>query len=143
MRSLIILNLAIAAVLSAPALVAAAEHTKDSLDVVQKSLADKKAVLLDVREPKEWEAGHLQDAQTLPLSQLSKSAQTAEAKDALAKQLPPGQIVYTHCARGVRAVLAADILEKLGYDVRALKPGFEQLRDAGFPAAPANTPADQ
>ena len=48
-------------------IVSAQEHTKDSLDTVKKALAAKKAVLLDVREKSEWDAGHLKDARLLPL----------------------------------------------------------------------------
>jgi rhodanese-related sulfurtransferase len=36
---------------------------------------------------------------------------------------------------GVRAVAAAKILEKLGYNVRPLKPGYEELVKAGFQKA--------
>ena len=36
----------------------AQEHTKDSLEQVKKALADKKAVLIDVREKTEWDKGH-------------------------------------------------------------------------------------
>ncbi len=42
-------------------------------------------------------------------------------------------MIYTHCRAGRRSVAAAVILEKLGYDVRPLKPGFEDLIQAGFP----------
>ncbi len=45
----------------------AAEHTKDSLDTVKKRLKNEKAVLIDVRELSEWDAGHLKDAKLVPL----------------------------------------------------------------------------
>jgi phage shock protein E len=106
----------------------AAEHTKDSLDVVKKKLADKEAVLVDVREKGEWDAGHLDAAVLLPLSSLQKDANAS-------KTLPKGKIVYTHCKAGLRSVSAAEILEKQGYDVRPLKAGYNDLLDAGF--APA------
>ena len=48
----------------------AAEHTKDSLATVKKNLKEKKAVLFDVREQREWDAGHLQQALLVPLSKL-------------------------------------------------------------------------
>src|SRR5260221_12550911 len=47
-----------------------AEHTKDSLDTVRQNLAEKKAILIDVREQKECEQGHLADARLLSLSEL-------------------------------------------------------------------------
>ena len=51
------------------------------------------------------------------------------------KQIPKDKIVYTHCVMGVRALKAAKILEKLGYNVRPLKAGYEDLIKAGFEKA--------
>ena len=45
-------------------------HTKDSLDTVKQNLKDGKAVLVDVREQKEWDEGHLAGAVLLPKSKL-------------------------------------------------------------------------
>jgi rhodanese-related sulfurtransferase len=108
------------------------EHTKDSLETVRKNLAEKKAVLLDVREQKEWDRGHLKQAQLVPLSELTKSTGDPAARQKLEKALPKDRIVYCHCARGVRALMAGDILKNLGYDVRPLAAGFEELGKAGF-----------
>jgi rhodanese-related sulfurtransferase len=113
----------------------AAEHTKDALEAIKQNLAEKKAVLVDVREQKEWDRGHLEQAVLLPLSELERAAEDSAVKEKLAKDLPKGRIVYCHCARGVRSLMAGGILEKLGYDVRPLKAGYEELRQAGFPAA--------
>ncbi len=106
-------------------------HTKDSLEMVKKALADKKAVLLDVREKAEWDGGHIKDARSLPLSLLQGEI---KAED-LARVLPKGQIIYCHCAAGGRCLKAADVLRKHGYDVRPLKPGYQSLLKAGFPQA--------
>jgi hypothetical protein len=38
----------------------------------------------------------------------------------LEKQLQKDKIIYTHCVGGARALAAAKILEKLGYNVREL-----------------------
>ena len=43
--------------------------------------------------------------------------------------------MYTHCVMGVRALAAAKILQKLGYNVRPLKAGYEDLVKAGFEKA--------
>ena len=48
------------------------------------------------------------------------------------KQLPKDKVIYCHCRAGGRALLAADILKKLGYDVRPMKEGYEDLLKAGF-----------
>ncbi len=109
----------------------AQEHTKDSLEQVKKALADKKAVLIDVREQKEWDKGHLKDAKLVPLSMLKGDALPKD----LANLLPKDKIVYAHCAAGVRCLTAADILRKAGYDVRPLKDGYNSLLKEGFPKA--------
>ena len=122
---------------SLPSILCAAEHTKDSLDKVKEQLADQKAILVDVREQGEWDRGHLREAKLMPLSELKRAASDPAAKEKLVKSLPSDKIIYCHCAKGVRALMAGNILEKLGYDVRPLSVGFEQLRDAGFPAIKA------
>ena len=109
----------------------AQEHTKDSLDTVKKALAEKKAVLIDVREKSEWDKGHLKDASLLPLSSLKEK----ELPKDLAKLLPKDKVAYLHCAAGVRCVAAAEILRKHGYDVRPLKDGYKSLLEKGFPKA--------
>jgi rhodanese-related sulfurtransferase len=107
------------------------ENTKDSLAVVKKNVTEKKAVLVDVREKKEWDAGHIEGSVLLPLSALQKGA----SKVALAKQLPEDRILYTFCVVGKRAISGGTILEKYGYEVRALKPGYKELVRAGFKKA--------
>jgi rhodanese-related sulfurtransferase len=109
----------------------AAEPTNDPLPTVQENLATHKAVLVDVRDTGEWKEGHVEGAISLPLSSLKKGV---DAKT-LEKELPKDKIVYTHCVRGVRALKAANILEKLGYNVRPLKAGYEDLVKAGFQKA--------
>ena len=110
---------------------AALEPTKDTLDTVKKNLADKKAVLVDARSPEEWDEGHLKDAVLVPLVRLEKDP----LADDLTKVLPKGKAVYIYCRSGRRALLAGEILAKFGYEVRALKPGYKDLLEAGFPKA--------
>ena len=109
----------------------AAELSDDPLPTVQQNVATHKAVLVDVREPGEWKAGHIEGAVPLPLSSLNKGVETKT----LEKELPKDEIVYMHCVKGVRALKAANILEKLGYNVRPLKAGYEDLVTAGFKKA--------
>jgi len=104
-------------------------HTKDSLEQVKKAVSDQSALLVDVREQGEWDKGHIKDAKLLPLSAL-KSGEKIPA------DWPKDKPIYTHCVAGVRSLRAAEILKKLGYDARALKPGYEELLKNGFEAAP-------
>lgn len=105
----------------------AAEHTKDSLETVKKNINGAKAVLVDVREQSEWDSGHIDEAVLVPLSGLKKG----DKPDSIAKD----KIAYLHCRSGRRCLAAADILKKLGYDVRPLKAGYNDLLKAGFKQA--------
>lgn len=66
------------------------------------------ALLLDVREPAEYEAGAISGAQNLPRGLL-------EAKIAEVCADPTREIVI-HCASGGRAALAAQTLGVMGYE---------------------------
>jgi rhodanese-related sulfurtransferase len=129
-------RLLLAAVVTAAAAgpVAAATHTKDPLPAVQQAVGTGQAVIIDVREPDEWAAGHIAGARLVPLSALERGVDPAR----LAQVLPKDKIIYCHCLAGGRCLAAADILSKFGYDVRPLAPGYPQLIQAGFPAAVGN-----
>lgn len=115
----------------APTTTLAVEHTRDSLATVQRGVAEKNAVLIDVREQEEWKEGHLKDAKLLPLSALEEGLPEEE----LGKVLPKDKVIYLHCAAGGRSLQAAAILKKQGYDARPLKPGYSALLKAGFTEA--------
>jgi len=132
-RSLIIAGIALGI---APLAFAQEQHTKDTLDMVKKALAEKKAVLIDVREKSEWDDGHIKDAKLLPLS-LLKDGAVPKGLDAL---LPKDKIAYLHCAAGRRCLTAADALRKAGYEVRALKDGYKNLLTNGFQKADDKEP---
>ncbi|MCY2984746.1 MAG: rhodanese-like domain-containing protein [Planctomycetota bacterium] len=104
------------------------EHTKDSLKTVKERIADKKAVLVDVRELVEWNDGHIEGAVHLPWRDLQDKLD----EKVLREKLPKDTIVYTHCMVGFRALKAGKIIAKYGYDVRPLKPGYKELLEAGF-----------
>ena len=128
-RSIVVLGVVAACLIPRPA--ESAELTKDSLNMVRKNVGDEKAVLVDVREKSEWEAGHIEDAIFLPLSSLKKGADA----ESLATLLPSDKILYIHCVVGKRAVTAGNTLEALDYEVRPLKPGYKELLKAGFKRA--------
>lgn len=84
------------------------------------------AVLLDVREPAEVEAGKLPNAVHVPLSQLKDRA------GELAKYASRPVIVY--CARGQRSRGAAGALAKAGIaNIYQLQGGLKAWKDAGLP----------
>ena len=109
----------------------AAGHTTDSLAVVKQRLKSKESLLLDVREKKEWDAGHLKGAKLVPLSVVKSGKFTPEMKKLLVKDKP----IYVHCAAGRRVLSVSKILRAQGYDIRPLRDGYAKLLTSGFEKA--------
>lgn len=107
-------------------------HTTDSLDHIKFAIATDAALLLDVREQSEWDAGHLDQAKLVPSSEINE---LATDKKSLADKIPVDQIVYTHCRKGGRAAKVGNLLRKHGYDVRPISLGFDALVKQGFEQA--------
>jgi rhodanese-related sulfurtransferase len=106
----------------------ASDEADGSLDSIKSLVESDKAVLVDVREPAEWAAGHFDRAVSLPLSELRSTQDPQQLRD----RLPADKVVYTHCAAGKRSVRAAEILSEYGYDVRPITQSYEEMREAGF-----------
>lgn len=104
------------------------EHSKDSLEKIKELIKEKKAVLVDVRELVEWNAGHVEGAIHAPFRDLQDKLDEKKVEELL----PKDKIIYTYCAVGYRSLKAGKILAKYKYDVRPLKPGFDDLVKAGF-----------
>ena len=60
-------------------------HTKDSLEAVKENLQAGKAIIVDVREQSEWDAGHLKGAVLIPQSKLKAESQLSEVLKGLPK----------------------------------------------------------
>nr|WP_042458328.1 rhodanese-like domain-containing protein [Neobacillus dielmonensis] len=77
----------------------------------------RKAQLIDVREPNEFEGGHILGARNIPISQLKMRM----------KELRPDLPVYLYCQSGMRSARAAQLLHKNGYkDLTQLEGGFKK-----------------
>ena len=129
----VICCLALVLVVADPADRAPMEFTKDSLEVVKENVTKEDAVLVDVRSQEEWDEGNIEGAIFLPMTSLRKGGDPKE----IAEKLPEDKILYTFCVVGVRAKNAAKVLVKDGYEVRPLKPGYDELIEAGFKKAEA------
>jgi rhodanese-related sulfurtransferase len=89
------------------------------------------AVLLDVREPVEWEQ-HIQGAVQVPRGLLEFAADPTSPRHK--SELDPTRRVIVYCRSGVRAALATHTLKTLGYEnVANLEGGFTAWKDAGLP----------
>lgn len=86
------------------------------------------ALLIDVREPKEWATGVAKGAALLPMSDLN--GDRALWKPFLAKAADRELLVY--CAVGGRAGIVAKILFAEGFKV-ANAGGFSEWASAGWP----------
>ncbi|MEZ2717045.1 rhodanese-like domain-containing protein [Niallia circulans] len=77
----------------------------------------RKAQLIDVREPNEYEAGHVLGARNIPLSQLKMRK----------SEIRPDKPVYLYCQNGMRSGRAAQFLYRKGYkDLTQLEGGFKK-----------------
>jgi len=87
------------------------------------------AWVLDVREPDEFEAGHVPAAHHVPL---------ATVADNLAL-IPTNEVVYCVCKAGGRSMKAATMLEERGYQVVSVAGGTDGWaasgRDLSFEAS--------
>ena len=83
-------------------------------------LQESGAFILDVREEKEWEAGHIDGAVHFPLDTLRNRIH----------ELPASETIYLYCHAGLRGYLATRILEENGLRVKNLDGGNKTYRTA-------------
>jgi adenylyltransferase/sulfurtransferase len=86
----------------APAAPTAAEI--GAADLAERLRGGQEMVLLDVREPWEWEIARIPGSVLVPLSSLEDSV----------GQLPPGGLVVTICHHGIRSLRARELLLERG-----------------------------
>ncbi|WP_405639692.1 rhodanese-like domain-containing protein [Streptomyces uncialis] len=85
---------------------------------------DEDVVVLDVRRDSERAAGYVAGSAHIPVHEL---------RDRIA-QVPPG-VVWVHCAGGMRAAIAASLLDAAGRRVVAVDDGFDAAERAGLTVA--------
>ena len=96
------------------------------LDEVKRGLEDGSIVLVDVREPHEFAAGHIPGAVSHPLSTFDPTALPVEE----------GRRIVFSCASGVRSMRAIEFAQAAGLDLREhYKGGFKEWSAAGEPVA--------
>ncbi|MBV8462573.1 MAG: molybdopterin-synthase adenylyltransferase MoeB [Acidimicrobiales bacterium] len=103
----------------------------------ESEMAGDGVVLLDVREPDEYEQGALPGAVHIPRGTLETSVEG---------RIPDkGAHVLVYCAAGVRSAFAAKTLQELGYtDVASVVGGFNRWKDEGRPwSTPKSLTAEQ
>jgi len=79
--------------------------------------------LLDVREDDEWQAGHIEGAQHIPLRELGERI----------GELPKSRHIVAVCRSGSRSGAAVRGLKQMGYDAENLDGGVVAWTRAGLP----------
>ncbi|HSG02419.1 MAG TPA: rhodanese-like domain-containing protein [Marinobacterium sp.] len=92
-------------------------------------------LVIDVREPDEYQQGHLSGAINIPRGMLEfrmGSTPALEARD---------QAIVLYCKTSGRSALAAAALQEMGYvDVVSVTGGFDAWVDAGKPVVKPDLP---
>lgn len=104
------------------------EEAKALLDAAPASL------IMDVREPHEWDTGHLPGAILVPLAQVPMRADPGSPAADARVTAHKDDLIITQCRSGQRSVLAADALQNLGYsNVASMRGGILLWARSGYP----------
>jgi rhodanese-related sulfurtransferase len=92
----------------------------------QRLIENPKAILVDVREDKEWEGAHAVQAVHLGKGILERDIE---------QMIPDPQAeIIIYCGGGYRSVLSAAVAQKMGYrNVYSLAGGFKAMVQAQWP----------
>jgi rhodanese-related sulfurtransferase len=94
----------------------------ENVDVARAlQLLDEGALLLDVREDSEWEAGHAAPARHIALSSVPD----------FVDELPRDRVIVCVCRSGGRSARAGQFLAEQGFDVVNLEGGMTAWHAAG------------
>jgi glyoxylase-like metal-dependent hydrolase (beta-lactamase superfamily II)/rhodanese-related sulfurtransferase len=105
----------------------AGEPTDLIIDVEADELAmdlpfDPNMVIVDVRKTSEFDKGHIKEALTIPLDELTDPASMANFDD--------NQNIYIHCAGGYRSVIASSLIKRQGiHNIRNVIGGFKAISE--------------
>lgn len=93
---------------------------------VKEALDKGDIVLVDVREPYEWEAGRIPGAMHIELERLASRA----------GDVPTDRPVVFMCRLGVRSAMAMQAFRASGWDAYHLGGGIQGWADRGYPLEP-------
>ncbi len=90
------------------------------------ALAEGSAVVIDVREGYEWEAGRIDGVRHIELERLASQAETID-KDT--------RVIFS-CRLGARSLMAAQAFRRAGFDAWSMAGGLQAWADEGLPMVP-------
>ena len=83
---------------------------------------DEKLVVLDVRKPTEFAEGHVKNAVSIPLEEMTNPAHLADFEE--------DQNIYVHCQGGYRSVIASSLLKRQGiHNIRNVLGGYKLIAE--------------
>lgn len=94
----------------------------------EKLKSGKRPFVIDVRQPEEYQAGHIAGAKLIPLGILKQQL----------KELPKDKEIVCVCASGSRSRSAAKQLINAGYNVLDVSGGMLNWQRAGLPVKKGN-----
>ena len=117
-------------------MVASARAEITEISVAEASAQVDGAVVVDVREPAEYESGHVPGAVNVPRGTLEWRIENVPALKDLAPDARREQPILLYCRSGARAALATQTLQRLGYsDVRSIAGGYRAWTEEGLPTS--------
>jgi rhodanese-related sulfurtransferase len=97
-------------------------YTIANVEELKSLMADRQALLVDVREPSEYQSGHIPNAINIPLRTISRNL----------SQIPSDRPVILYCSTGYRSSMGVMTLHLLNYDnVKGFPPSLAGWKQAG------------
>ena len=94
----------------------------NAVEVSEKLKNGKRPLLVDVRQPNEFQRGHINGAKLIPLGELGRRM----------KELPKTKEIVVVCATGNRSRSATKMLVREGYNAVNMKGGMMSWARSGF-----------
>ena len=101
------------------------ERTKELLESGE-------AIVVDVREPYERDAGHIEGSEHIELERLASKAD----------ELPRDKPIVFQCRLGARSAMAAQAFRASGYDAWSMAGGLDSWHRKGLPVGGGGEVAD-
>jgi rhodanese-related sulfurtransferase len=100
------------------------QDLETSVEDVVAGMASGAVQVIDVREPEEWDEGHIAGSVLIPMSELADRVQ----------EIDPAHPVVTVCRVGARSLYVAEALHEAGFPhVRSMAGGINAWVAAGQP----------
>lgn len=106
-----------------------------SLSIVERAIQNNSHVIVDVREPEEYENGHIHNSINVPRGVLEFKTDD-NYPGAITSLADKNTDIILYCRSGGRSALAAQSMSKLGYkSVMSMAGGFMEWKEAKLPVS--------